>query len=76
MHFEYDRCPMKKKVFIFTLVLSLTSCGSMKLATQSGFTFTPKIKTEKELKNSANNRIALGIFILLFIFIGDRIKVI
>ncbi len=67
---------MKKKLATIVLVLMLTSCGSMKLATNSGYSMTPKVKTESELKKSNNNKLAVGIFILISLFIGDRLKVI
>ena len=36
----------------------------------------PKQKTESELKKSNNDKIVLGIIILISIFIGDQLKVI
>jgi hypothetical protein len=65
---------MKRKLIVMALVLS--SCGSMKLATNSGYTYAPKTKTETELKKEKNDKITFGIIILIALFIGDRTKVI
>jgi UPF0716 family protein affecting phage T7 exclusion len=67
---------VKNKLVPLVLVLLLTSCGGMKLATNSGYSITPKVKTESELKKANNAKIVFGIIILISLFIGDRLKVI